>query len=79
MIDTVRAEFPEDHPAFKICSNAYAAGAISTAFNLDGPAMAFDAACASGMRAFAAATRALQLGEDQVALDWLRYTATPIH
>ncbi|MCA9039876.1 MAG: acyltransferase domain-containing protein, partial [Planctomycetaceae bacterium] len=69
MIETVRGEFTEDHPAFKICSNAYhAAGAISSAFKLDGPAMAFDAACASGMRAFAAATRALQLGEIDLAV-----------
>ncbi|MAT16665.1 MAG: hypothetical protein CMJ46_15505 [Planctomyces sp.] len=69
LVDIIRSEFPEGHPAFKVCANAYhAAGAISSNFNLDGPAMSFDAACASGMRAFAAAGRALQLGEIGFAL-----------
>jgi len=69
MIEEVRSEYPAECELFNVRPNSfYAASTISRAFNLNGPAMSFDAACASGLYAFSAATNALQLGEIDMAL-----------
>ena len=69
IVDAVRGEFPLDDKVFTMCANAYHAPAfLSRAFDLNGPSMAFDAACASSMRALGHGARALQLGQIDMAL-----------
>ena len=69
IIDRPRRPFAQDDPRLRVRANAYhGAALIAKAFNFDGPAMSFDAACASGFRAFGHAVRALQSGRLDVAL-----------
>lgn len=64
LIDTFRNELPADDNRHRMCAGAFrAAELISRGLQLDGPSMSFDAACASSLRAFSAAARALQLGQ----------------
>ncbi len=59
----------KEHIPSAIRGNAsHAAALISEVYGLSGPSMAFDAACASSLRAFAHASRALQLGEIEMAV-----------
>lgn len=68
-IARVRGECASDNKLVKLCSNAFHAPAlISRALGLSGPAMSFDAACASGMRALGHAARSLQLGQIEAAI-----------
>ena len=76
MIEEVRSEYPAECELFNVRPNSfYAASTISRAFNLNGPAMSFDAACASGLYAFSAATNALQLGEIDNAISYYEKAA----
>ncbi len=69
IIESFRAGFHVDHPQVRMRSNAYhGCGLITQAFDLDGPSIAFDAACASSLRAFSHAARALQLGQIETAI-----------
>ncbi len=69
IIATVRAPFANDEKAFEVQAHAfYAASTIAKALDLDGPAMSFDAACASSMRALGHAARALQFGQIEAAI-----------
>jgi acyl transferase domain-containing protein len=69
IIDRVRADFKRDDRRLQTQSSAYrAASIISEGFNLSGPAMCFDAACASSLRALGHAARALQLGQIDMAI-----------
>lgn len=69
IIAQFRGAFHPDHPQIRMCSNAFHAAALITqGFNLNGPSMSFDAACASSLRALGHAARALQLGQIDMAI-----------
>ena len=69
IIDSVRRDFLSSGISTRLKVNAHlAASLISEGFNLNGPAMSFDAACASSLRALDHAARALQLGRIDTAL-----------
>ncbi|MBT6154257.1 MAG: acyltransferase domain-containing protein [Planctomycetaceae bacterium] len=69
IIGRVRADFQRDDRRLQTQASAYrAASVISEGFNLSGPSMCFDAACASSLRALGHAARALQLGEIDMAI-----------
>lgn len=69
LIEAFRGPLKPGNPQLNMCGNAYhAAGLITRGFDLDGPSMSFDAACASSLRAFGHGTRALQLGQIDMAI-----------
>ncbi len=69
IIDEVRSDIAPDDPRINMRSNAFhAASLISEAFELDGPSMSFDAACASGFQALNFAILALQQGKLDAAV-----------
>ncbi len=69
IVDRVRREFTPGDKRIKLHANAYhAAAIIAEGFNLNGPAVCFDAACASSLRALGHAARALQLGQIEMAI-----------
>ena len=69
IIDSVRADFLASGVSSHLKVNAHrAASVITEGFNLNGPSMAFDAACASSLRALNHAARALQFGRVDTAL-----------
>lgn len=69
IIEEVRRDFPPEDSRFQVRSNAFHVAALITrGFGLDGPSMAFDAACASSLRAFGHAVRAMQLGQIEMAI-----------
>ena len=69
IIQDVRSQHPLGDPLNGMRGNAYHGPAlISTAFDLDGPSMAFDAACASSFRALGHGIRSLQRNQINMAL-----------
>jgi len=69
IIDAVRRGRPRPDPHREPRFGAHlAAGLIAKTFALDGPAMSFNAACASSSRALVQAVRALQLGHVDMAI-----------
>ncbi|MEX2285519.1 MAG: C45 family autoproteolytic acyltransferase/hydrolase [Planctomycetaceae bacterium] len=69
IIAKVRGEFSPDDKSFETQANAFhAAALVAEGMQLDGPAMSFDAACASAMRALGHGVRALQLGQIDMAI-----------
>ncbi|MCR4413208.1 MAG: phosphopantetheine-binding protein, partial [Thermoguttaceae bacterium] len=68
VVDHVRAECPHMTADGPFLAANLAAGLISKFFGLDGPAMVFNAACASSLHALVQAVRALQLGDIDMAL-----------
>ncbi|HUG89226.1 MAG TPA: polyketide synthase, partial [Planctomycetaceae bacterium] len=69
IVRSYRDEYPPGSPELTRCANSYHSAALITrAFELDGPSMAFDAACASSLRALGHAARALQLGQVEMAI-----------
>jgi acyl transferase domain-containing protein len=69
IVHSYRGQYPPGSPELTRCANSYHSAALITrAFDLDGPSMAFDAACASSLRALGHAARALQLGQVEMAL-----------
>lgn len=69
IIERARDTVTSNPQLIKLEGNAYHAPAlVARAFNVNGPVMSFDAACASGMRALGHAARALQLGRIDMAL-----------
>jgi len=70
IIDSVRSDFLSSgfSPETKAALAHQAASVITEGFNLNGPSMSFDAACASSLRALNHAARALQFGRIDTAL-----------
>ena len=69
IVQTVRSQYDINDPVMRMRSHAFfGPGLITRAFNLDGPSMAFDAACASSFRALGHGVRALQRGQIDMAL-----------
>ena len=69
VIAAVRSGIEPTDPVVKLRAHAYYLPTLlSRQFSLDGPSMAFDAACASSLRALGHGARALQLGEVDCAL-----------
>ncbi len=69
IVGQFRDQFHPDHPQVRMCANAFHAAALITqGFELNGPSMSFDAACASSLRALNHAARALQLGQIEMAI-----------
>jgi acyl transferase domain-containing protein/NADP-dependent 3-hydroxy acid dehydrogenase YdfG len=69
LVDQARSGILKDDPRLEMRANAFhAASLISEAFELDGPSMSFDAACASGFQALNFAILALQQGKLDAAV-----------
>ena len=69
IVHSVRKDYKAGDPLTRMRSYAnHAPGLISQAFGLDGPSIAFDAACASSFRALGHGIRALQRGAVDMAL-----------
>lgn len=69
VVESVRAGIEDDDPKVRMRVHAnYLPALLARQFQLDGPAVAFDAACASSLRALAHGARALQLGEIDMAI-----------
>lgn len=69
VVAAVRSGIEPNDPVVKLRAHAYYLPTLlSRQFSLDGPAMAFDAACASSLRALGHGARAVQLGEVDCAL-----------
>jgi acyl transferase domain-containing protein/NAD(P)-dependent dehydrogenase (short-subunit alcohol dehydrogenase family) len=69
IVDSVRSQYQYGDRLTQMRANAHhGPGLISLAFGLDGPSVAFDAACASSFRALGHGVRALQRGSVDMAL-----------
>ena len=69
IVHSVRNNYQDGNPLTRMRSYAnHGPGLISQAFGLDGPSIAFDAACASSFRALGHGIRALQRGAVEMAL-----------
>ena len=69
IVTAVRSRYAFGDNMTQMRANAFhGPGLISRAFQLDGPSMAFDAACASSFRALGHGVRALQSGQVDMAL-----------
>ncbi|MFQ5731097.1 MAG: C45 family autoproteolytic acyltransferase/hydrolase [Planctomycetaceae bacterium] len=69
IVESVRSRYTfGDNPTQMRANANHGPGLISRAFGLDGPSMAFDAACASSFRALGHGVRALQRGQVDMAL-----------
>ena len=69
IVHSVRKNYQDENPLTRMRSYAnHGPGLISQAFGLDGPSIAFDAACASSFRALGHGIRALQRGAVDMAL-----------
>lgn len=69
IVHSARKDYQVGNPLTRMRSYAnHGPGLISQAFGLDGPSIAFDAACASSFRALGHGIRALQRGAVEMAL-----------